>query len=158
MNRVKKIINANDLQITLQTIASDLEARGATCFEDNINISQLVLNEIDQIGWEKLSTVNENLTSLTLIAKDGSGNNHLYDLSIPEKYPFIAPNLQISIPYQIPINWSSNSTLYSITVEVEKVIYKCTDYFQVSIYYIYMSHSGPYYRLLSHQSHQPYII
>ena len=67
------------------------------------NIPELLISEIDQIGWDHFVSVNHSLNVVKLKIKDDDGYDHTFDVEISQEYPFVPPILSVDIPVNIQL-------------------------------------------------------
>ncbi len=102
---------------------------------DNMDSTKLLLSEIERIGWDRCTSMNENMSRITLLTRDKSNREHYYDI-ILDGYPSMSPQLELSFPNSVTIDWENKSTLSSIVDKVENEILSHTDYFDVCTLYV----------------------
>lgn len=77
--------------------ASALEVR-----EDML--PQLLISELDSIGWEHFVSVNQALDVIKLKTADRHGFEHQFEVFIPAMYPREAPRLSVDLPVSVQLD------------------------------------------------------
>jgi len=91
---------------SLQLIALEMVDQGAEVTgADKWNRAHLLIVHLNQAGWERVISINADLTLLTLRARDFSNREHVFDVSIPNEYPCSVPKIQISLPAPVEVVW-----------------------------------------------------
>ncbi|XP_031481054.1 uncharacterized protein LOC116251115 isoform X2 [Nymphaea colorata] len=67
--------------------------------------------EIEEVGWENLSSVGEALTSLKFSIMDTNGKVHKLNMSLGKDYPHCAPSIVADVPFSCELRWSSKCRL-----------------------------------------------
>lgn len=96
------------------------------------NLSIILLEQCDMIGWKHVLHLNEDLSFIKFNIQDLSQRNHEIDVYISPDYPKTKPIIQISLPEVVDYSWiPETSSLKSIYDEIQRVLYKYEDLFQV---------------------------
>ncbi|PIN07383.1 hypothetical protein CDL12_20047 [Handroanthus impetiginosus] len=70
-----------------------------------------IYSEVEEIGWEHLVKLGEDLTFLTFRVVDNKGRVHILEITLDETYPKYPPSVSADVPYNFNLEWSSNSKL-----------------------------------------------
>ena len=70
---------------------------------------ELVIRELDAVGWGSLQSVSPALDSLQLLVLDAAGRAHTLGLSLPPDYPLSPPTAQVSLPSRFTLHWPQQS-------------------------------------------------
>ena len=70
---------------------------------------ELIVHEMDQVGWGILAGVSSTLDTLELQVKEAAGRDHTLTLQIPEDYPRSPPIAQASLPAAFELRWPSHA-------------------------------------------------
>lgn len=91
---------------------------------------QLLMRHLDDVGWNRVLKVNEDLSLLQMLSIDRGGRKHYFDVIINPGYPLISPTVQATLPLPIKLPWTPNSDLRSIASVVDAEIKKYEILFQ----------------------------
>ena len=97
------------------------------------NIPQLLISELDSIGWEHFVSVNQRLDVIKLKTADSRGFEHQFEVHISPHYPFQAPGLTVDLPVRIQLSADSEMEreedvfsfvhiLNSVQIEINKYV------------------------------------
>ncbi|XP_039594900.1 E3 ubiquitin-protein ligase FANCL isoform X1 [Polypterus senegalus] len=75
--------------------------------------SQLI-KDIEDLGWDKLSHISTDFSTVRLKAEDGSGREHLITVKLQTKYPDEVPVCSADVPVPFILSWSLQSCLKNI--------------------------------------------
>ncbi|XP_059438107.1 uncharacterized protein LOC132170960 isoform X2 [Corylus avellana] len=84
-----------------------------------------VYSEIEEVGWEHLVRLGEDLTFLSfrifglslflhLIGRDEKGRMHFMEIQLDIAYPKSPPSVSADVPYIFDLQWSKNSRLKDV--------------------------------------------
>jgi hypothetical protein len=145
INRLNKSESINNFAKDLENIVIELIDRN----ENQLNLSlrkdiieselpQILMNQLDLLGWNSFVTANDDLSIITLMTNDSKGRIHEFEVTIPIGYPIVPPIVHASIPGGvIEMQWNSKYNLNNILTNVNKIIYKYEKLFDVSIILYY---------------------
>ena len=68
---------------------------------------ELIVRELDAIGWGMLVSISPSLDDLQLLVEDAAGRGHVLGLSIPPDYPQSPPKASVSLPAPFELRWST---------------------------------------------------
>jgi E3 ubiquitin-protein ligase FANCL len=93
-----------------------------------------LISEIDQLGWQKLISIDSSLTTLELSLKwlfdlflinfqrDSSNRQHILTIKLPADYPLVAPECSCDLPNSLDLVWNpKSSSIHDILQQYEKV-------------------------------------
>ena len=129
--KIKTLVSREDFILIIQSLVNEAEETSARIKKAESDLSEVLMFELEQIGWERVVEVNENLTSIKLKEWDSTGRQHHYIISLSEGYPNIEPVVKVSLPNPLLIQWDSNSKLYSITQLIKNELKLYEVYFSV---------------------------
>ena len=101
------------------------------------HIPQILISELDSIGWEHFVSVNQDLNVVKLKTTDALGFNHTFEVFLPPRYPQDPPEISIDLPVNIQLLDSGSvginevSSFSHIMTRVQKEINKFGDFFNV---------------------------
>lgn len=64
----------------------------------SLNIYSSLTKELELIGWDKLTYVNESFDIIKLKTRDSKEREHIVTIHIPEEYPDVLPKCSVDIP------------------------------------------------------------
>lgn len=88
---------------------------------------QQLIQELDQIGWQKISNIKADLSMLCITVSDSKLRAHTCDVHVQtSSYPDVAPKCMASLPVAFDIKWNNNnqttSCLHYIVEQLEDAI------------------------------------
>jgi E3 ubiquitin-protein ligase FANCL len=91
-----------------------------------------LIEEINRIGWNKLTMVDNTMTSLGFLSKDSSNRRHLLTIKLGKDYPMAVPTCSCELPEPFDPFWNSGtSTLSDIIRQFESSLNEFQLYFSV---------------------------
>ncbi|KAK9285277.1 hypothetical protein L1049_024467 [Liquidambar formosana] len=75
---------------------------------------RFVYSEIEEVGWENLVRLGEDLTSLSFRVLDKTGAVHILEILLDKAYPKCPPTISADVPYIFTLEWSINSRLKDV--------------------------------------------
>ena len=70
-----------------------------------------IVEEIDEIGWERVVSVDEQVQTVALAIDDEAGRQHHVEFSFPADYPARAPDMRVATPRPFMLHWERGSSL-----------------------------------------------
>lgn len=67
-----------------------------------------VVEEMDGVGWGRLSALDGSMTRLTLQCLDAAGRAHALGIELPPDYPRSAPKCSVRLPGPFVVRWASS--------------------------------------------------
>ncbi|KAK4393510.1 E3 ubiquitin-protein ligase FANCL [Sesamum angolense] len=92
------------------------------------------VRKVEEVGWEHLVKMGENLTFLSFRVMDTKGRVHILEITLDETYPRCPPSVSWSIscpqdvPYNFSLEWSSHSKLRDVVQQFQKHVDKLHDF------------------------------
>lgn len=83
-----------------------------------------LIGEIDDIGWDRLSSIDASFQSLQLSSVDDSGRTHFITINLHPQHPDIAPAFTVDLPSPFELQWSTKSTLKTILQQFQLSLQK----------------------------------
>ena len=84
---------------------------------------ELLVTELDAVGWSALHTISPALDEVQLQLHDAAGREHAIVLALPSDYPRSAPRVRTTLPSAFDITWphdvATGSPLYSLNAAME---------------------------------------
>ncbi|KAM8945332.1 E3 ubiquitin-protein ligase FANCL [Pelodytes ibericus] len=87
-----------------------------------------LLKDIEDLGWDKLSYVDTEFSTIKLKMEDSSGREHLITLKLTARYPSEAPECNIECPVPFTSSWTAKSTLRNIYDQVLSTLESLKDF------------------------------
>ena len=72
------------------------------------------MEHLDAIGWDRVVSVNADMSVLKLRAWDAQQREHSFDVTIHPGYPKVCPGVQASLPVPVSVLWPARGGLYLI--------------------------------------------
>lgn len=111
--RLDKCNTLNALAAEMQTmiheiVAQDKSASGSSSSSTNSSdLVQLLMRHLDDMGWDRVLKVNEDMTVIQMRSVDSANREHVFDVVIPPEYPRVPPIVQAVLPCRIALPWST---------------------------------------------------
>ncbi|KAI3886247.1 hypothetical protein MKW92_038798 [Papaver armeniacum] len=90
-----------------------------------------VYSEIEEVGWEHLVHLSEDLTYMTFRILDKKGQSHIFEIYLPQSYPKCAPSISADVPYVCELKWSMTSRLKDVVFQLREHLEKLQDFFSI---------------------------
>ena len=126
--RIDTCKTASTLAIELQNIVNELAQQNQFSLPttNNIDLPQLLMRHLDDLGWERVLKVNEDLTAIQMKSVDSAGREHAFDVVIPAGDPLVPPTVQATLPVRIELPWTTGTSgsrnLLSVAAVVDKEV------------------------------------
>ena len=135
VDRVSSVKNVDDLLVVVEEAV--FEIGGSSNMESSQVESspQIIMAEIDSIGWDKFVGISDDLRNLKIAVRDDMQRLHGVELSIPPDYPLTPPTIAVSVPFDITLDWSLRRDLVHLVDTVTVQINMHEAYFTVSVQY-----------------------
>ncbi|XP_065883470.1 E3 ubiquitin-protein ligase FANCL-like isoform X2 [Dysidea avara] len=75
---------------------------------------QQLIEEINELGWDRVSYIDEGFTTIKISCRDSSNREHVLTVHLPEKYPSSPPMCVADLPVAFEPEWSSQDSLSTI--------------------------------------------
>ncbi|XP_048130743.1 E3 ubiquitin-protein ligase FANCL isoform X6 [Rhodamnia argentea] len=85
-------------------------------------------SEIEEVGWEHLVRLDDNLTFLSFRVLDASGRVHVMEVQVDKTYPQCPPSISGDVPYIPKIEWSATSRLKDAVIQFKKHVDTLEDF------------------------------
>lgn len=97
----------------------DLEMTQARCKElaGTSSFYRLVCSEIEDIGWEHLVKLSDDLSSLSFRIIDKKERVHVFEIHLDKSYPNSLPSIAADVPYLFDLKWFANSRLKDVLLQ-----------------------------------------
>lgn len=116
-----------ELQNILQSTVNSSESSDASLVADDLNVFPQIMQDIDDVGWHRVTYVDSSFRKLQFICQDSAGRQHSLQVNIPLKYPQEAPDCSADLPESFVPQWSSKSSLTQLVQEFEQFTEKFND-------------------------------
>lgn len=95
---------------------------GASSCQVDLCTSRLLLQQLDVVGWDKITEVSSDLTSITLSLRDAAGRQHQATIQVPTGFPVAAPAVSINLPVATwKPKWVPGNTLSHLVTQLIQV-------------------------------------
>ncbi|KAF5195193.1 E3 ubiquitin-protein ligase fancl [Thalictrum thalictroides] len=92
---------------------------------------QLVYSEIEEVGWEHLVKLADELTYLSFRILDTKKQSHILEIHLPRNYPRHAPSIAADVPYICELKWSASSRLNDIVYQFREHLVKLQEFWSI---------------------------
>lgn len=89
-----------------------------------------LLDELSSIGWQKVSSITENMRVLDLFVTSRANRNHTINITLPVDYPLHPPKCITSLPVEFNFDWHPASTLTSLLLQFKEQVEAFQDFFR----------------------------
>lgn len=111
---------------------SAVEATAPLLHPNQLNLYTNVVAELQDIGWDRVISVDDSLTKIQLLLKDSSQREHSLLLQIPLDYPSSPPLGAIDLPIALDISWNKHTgSIRKIMEQYEQALEKYQDFWAV---------------------------
>ncbi|ONK76154.1 uncharacterized protein A4U43_C03F24510 [Asparagus officinalis] len=87
-----------------------------------------IYSQIEEVGWEHLLNLEDDLSSLSFRIVDKKGRTHTLEITLPRNYPRSSPSISADVPYICELEWSKNSRLKDIVRQFNKHLEKLQEF------------------------------
>ncbi|XP_024971860.1 E3 ubiquitin-protein ligase FANCL isoform X1 [Cynara cardunculus var. scolymus] len=88
------------------------------------SFSRTVYSEIEEIGWEHLVKLAEDLSFVTFRVIDKKERVHVLEVLLNKSYPNCPPSVSADVPYIFNLEWSTNSRLMDVVKQFRQHLEK----------------------------------
>lgn len=78
-----------------------------------------LLQEFDKLGWDRITHIDENFTTVNIKSCDSGGREHQLIVHIPQKYPVAMPTCIADLPVAFEPHWGSKDSLVTLVKAFE---------------------------------------
>lgn len=112
------LLQSNSIKDMLSEIQNTLEKqvriKGPNCALDSHMKYNILLEQLQICGWDKVQYISSDFQSVHLKASDEIDREHVLKLWIPEKFPNEPPRFEYDLPSEFNYKWLPDDTLLSI--------------------------------------------
>ncbi|XP_057784387.1 uncharacterized protein LOC131001811 isoform X2 [Salvia miltiorrhiza] len=87
-----------------------------------------IYSEVEEVGWEHLLKMGEDLTFLRFCIMDNKRRAHILEITLDKTYPRSQPSVSADVPYNSDLEWSPNSRLRDIVQQFQRHVDKLQDF------------------------------
>lgn len=73
-----------------------------------------LLEEFDKLGWDRITHIDENFTTVNIKSCDRGGREHSLIVHIPQKYPVTSPTCIADLPVAFEPHWGSEDSMVTL--------------------------------------------
>nr|XP_043631528.1 E3 ubiquitin-protein ligase FANCL [Erigeron canadensis] len=88
------------------------------------SFARAVYSEIEEIGWEHLVKLAEDLSFVTFRVVDKKERVHVLEIMLDKSYPNCPPSVSADVPYLFNLEWSTNSRLKDVVKQFRQHLEK----------------------------------
>ncbi|XP_072164719.1 E3 ubiquitin-protein ligase FANCL-like [Diadema setosum] len=86
---------------------------------DDSALYSRIVQEVGDIGWERVSDIDADFKRLELLSKEISGTTHTIKIQLHQQYPSVAPTCCTNLPGDFELHWNHKCTLRDILNQFE---------------------------------------
>ncbi|XP_014786459.2 E3 ubiquitin-protein ligase FANCL isoform X1 [Octopus bimaculoides] len=90
--------------------------------EQFFRVPNRLLNELKQLGWDKLVYIGPAFKKLHLSKQDEEGRTHILKIQLHAEHPRVQPTCVTDLPKMFKYTWNPNSKLFDLYAQFERVI------------------------------------
>ncbi|KAH7520353.1 uncharacterized protein LOC107424969 isoform X2 [Ziziphus jujuba] len=90
-----------------------------------------VYSEIEEVGWEHLVKLGEDLTFLSFRILDKKGREHILEIQLKRTYPKCPPSISADVPYIFNLEWSMQSRLKNVIRQFQEHLEKLQEFWSI---------------------------
>jgi len=91
-----------------------------------------LINELEDVGWEKLASLDDSLNCIVLNVNDPAKRSHRLQLQLPSDYPHSAPQVIADLPSVLQLRWvPGRSRLNDALTQFQETLKTLQDFWQV---------------------------
>ncbi|GFQ01697.1 E3 ubiquitin-protein ligase fancl [Phtheirospermum japonicum] len=79
-----------------------------------------IYSEVEEVGWEHLVKLGDDLTFLSFRVLDIKGRSHILEITLDKTYPRCPPSVSADVPYNLDLDWSLNSKLRDVVHQFQR--------------------------------------
>ncbi|KAI5653263.1 hypothetical protein M9H77_30450 [Catharanthus roseus] len=87
-----------------------------------------IYSEVEEIGWENLVKLGDDLTFLSFRVMDKNGRVHILELTLEKTYPNCPPSVAADVPYIFNLVWSMDSKLKDVVLQFQRHLEKLQEF------------------------------
>ncbi|KAM7520355.1 hypothetical protein LguiB_019317 [Lonicera macranthoides] len=87
-----------------------------------------IYSEIEEVGWEHLVRLGEDLMFLSFHIIDNEGRVHIMEIMLDKTYPKCPPSVSADVPYIFNLEWSINSRLKDVVQQFQQHVDKLQEF------------------------------
>lgn len=87
-----------------------------------------IYSEIEEVGWEHLVRLGEDLTFLSFRILDKKGRMHTLEIVLDETYPKSPPSISADVPCMFDLEWSIKSRLKDVVHQFQQHLGKLEEF------------------------------
>ncbi|XP_044510857.1 E3 ubiquitin-protein ligase FANCL isoform X2 [Mangifera indica] len=93
--------------------------------------SRAVYSEIEEVGWEHLVRLSEDLKFLSFRVLDKKGRVHHMEIQLDKSYPKSPPSISVDVPCVFNLKWSKNSRLKDLLLQFREHLEKLQEIWSI---------------------------
>ncbi|XP_070012070.1 uncharacterized protein [Nicotiana sylvestris] len=90
-----------------------------------------IYSEVEEIGWEHLVKLGEDLRLLSFRMMDKKGRMHIVQITLDGTYPNHPPSISADMPYLFNVEWSINSRLKDVIRQFQQHMDKLQEFWNI---------------------------
>lgn len=124
---LQRLLFSKDLtafMVEVQDIVSQLLRKVAPTGVSSPLFYDRIIKEMDAIGWQRLTSLDDSLTTIRIRVTDADTRHHIVTVKLEPSYPHVIPICTCDIPLQVSLSWwiPATSTLADIVHHYQQTI------------------------------------
>lgn len=87
-----------------------------------------IYSEVEEVGWEHLARVGNDLSFLSFRVADKKGRVHILEIILDRTYSKCPPSIAAKVPYMFDLQWSRGSKLKDVVEQFQQHLNKLQDF------------------------------
>ncbi|KAL3525560.1 hypothetical protein ACH5RR_013932 [Cinchona calisaya] len=106
----------------------DADENGCQELGKSSSFYRRIYSEVEDVGWEHLVRMGEDLTFLSFRVIDEKGRVHILEITLDTTYPKSPPSISADVPRIFNLDWSRNSKLKDVVAQFQRHVDKLQDF------------------------------
>ncbi|KAK9807004.1 hypothetical protein WJX72_010444 [[Myrmecia] bisecta] len=125
--RLKECTTVAAFFLELRTLLENILQTRPSCEVPPPSFYSGLVQELDEVGWDHLVWLQEDLAALRLRLSDRAGRDHELRVDLPAGYPATPPSVQADLPREVTLHWPPGSSLTSVVHQYSEAADSCCD-------------------------------
>jgi hypothetical protein len=131
VERITDVNDIDDLPAVIEDIMREIGSSNHIPHTPIRNSAQLIIGEIDILGWNCFAGISEDLRCLKLSLQDSSKRTHAVELYCPDDYPDTIPLIRLSVPFEVVVDWTWQRSISHVVNSIYRDLNAYGSYFTV---------------------------
>ncbi|XP_027179295.1 E3 ubiquitin-protein ligase FANCL isoform X2 [Coffea eugenioides] len=117
-----------DRRLDMEVNMEDADGNRCQKLGKSSSFYRRIYSEVEDVGWEHLVRMGEDLTYLSFRVIDKKGRAHILEITLDTDYPKCPPSISADVPHIFNLDWSRNSKLKDAVVQFQHHVDKLQDF------------------------------